>query len=106
MLGLHGGLILSLALTGCGEISGKGSSGKTVGPASDIGPVGRYTIIHSPLLERDTVLIDTATGKTWSQVVYKNHEGEPVVWQPMAREDNQYEMTNIIGFDHPPKDKR
>lgn len=31
------------------------------------GPVGsgRYIIVHSPHVQRDTVLLDTLTGKTW-----------------------------------------
>ena len=28
-------------------------------------PVGRFTIVHSPHVRRDTMLLDTATGVTW-----------------------------------------
>lgn len=54
------------------------------------GQQGRYIIIHSPHVQRDTVLLDTATGRTWQ--LQTNMATERQFWMPMARADNQQEM--------------
>ena len=47
--------------------------------------VGRYTIIHSPEVERDTMLLDTATGQTW-QLVDTGTTAEPkLAWAPVHK---------------------
>jgi hypothetical protein len=68
-------------------------------PASEI---GRYIIIHSPQVERDTVLLDTKTGQTWQLVELQDLTDSPVAWQPMVRLDTSadYEMMRAL---HPPK---
>lgn len=53
---------------------------ETAPPAAS--PVGRFTIVHSPHTQRDTILLDTATGKTWSQYERTN-EGNSAAWDPM-----------------------
>jgi hypothetical protein len=53
-------------------------------PASTSGQVGRYTIIHSPHVENDTMLIDTATGRTWRLEDVTGSGGE-VDWVPVTR---------------------
>jgi hypothetical protein len=69
--------VVSFAIAGCNEPK----AGPTKTAASDAAPtieeppkpaavtvavpVGRYQIIHSPHLEKDTMLLDTATGQTW-----------------------------------------
>lgn len=48
---------------------------------------GRWTIIHSPQVERDTMLLDTATGRTWQLVnVGGAADNEVLAWQPVVRE--------------------
>jgi hypothetical protein len=47
------------------------------------GSTGRYTIIHSPEVESDTMLLDTQTGKTWQLVQVK--DGGPLEWQPVDK---------------------
>ncbi|MFP5434943.1 MAG: hypothetical protein ACLGIM_17750 [Alphaproteobacteria bacterium] len=68
------------------------------------GPVGagRYIIVHSPHVQRDTVLLDTATGKTWQLVSLTDREGDPAAWAPMARVDNPVERAEFMR-DHPAK---
>jgi hypothetical protein len=44
---------------------------------------GRYTIIHSPQVENDTMLLDTATGRTWR---LENASAGEVVWVPVTRQ--------------------
>jgi hypothetical protein len=47
--------------------------------------VGRYTIIHSPQIERDTMLLDTETGDTW-QLVQTSKDGD-LAWQSVKKSD-------------------
>ena len=47
--------------------------------------IGRYMIVHSPHVERDTVLLDTVTGKTWGLVQESELDGAPTAWQPMPQ---------------------
>jgi hypothetical protein len=77
----------------------------TSSPAlSQAGPVGngRYIIVHSPHIQRDTVLLDTVTGKTWVMVTITGREGEPVVWDPMYRLDVPTEAADLNKY-NPPK---
>jgi hypothetical protein len=89
-------LLLTLAATGLGTCSQDAPTTATVPtnavaetatpPASVV--AGRYTIIHSPLLERDTMLLDTATGRTWQLVNNGPADQEVLQWQPVARYPN------------------
>ena len=63
---------------------------------------GRYVIVHSPHIQRDTVLLDTATGKTW-QLRNDPATGEDY-WDPLARTDNVEESRDYLRR-HPPKPK-
>ena len=65
-------------------------------------PIGRFTIVHSPHVQRDTVLLDTATGKTWQLVEFSFLEDEPVGWAPMSRQDNNQEWASLT-FNHSEK---
>ncbi len=58
--------------------------------AGPVGVPGRYVIVHSPHVQRDTVLLDTLTGKTWQ--LQRNSDRDADVWVPLAREDNPVEM--------------
>ena len=60
--------------------------------AGPVGGSGRYVIVHSPHIQRDTVLLDTVTGKTWQMQTDSSREGDPVVWTPLARTDNLAEV--------------
>lgn len=54
-------------------------------PTSEI---GRYRI-HSS--DQGTVLLDSATGKTWLQVYSEDNADNAAYWEPSARQDNRAE---------------
>lgn len=58
--------------------------------AGPVGAPGRYIIVHSPHVQRDTVLLDTATGKTWQLQTDSSRDAS--IWVPLARSDNPIEM--------------
>jgi hypothetical protein len=62
---------------------------------------GRYTIVHSPHIQRDTVLLDTVTGQTWQLVTFSYLPNEPSGWTPMAREDRTDEMDALRAANPP-----
>jgi hypothetical protein len=59
--------------------------------AGPVGSPGRYVIVHSPHVQRDTVLLDTTTGKTW-QLTEDTSRDSAVYWEPLARADNPAEV--------------
>jgi len=58
--------------------------------------VGRYVVVHSPHVERDTILLDTVTGKTWQLTQYTFLKDDPVGWEPMARGDDDDEYKRMV----------
>ncbi len=83
---------VALGATGCtqptGALASSGASSAAASTPSALaaapspaGP-GRYTIVHSPQVENDTILLDTATGQTWRQVEIADVKSNPVVWVP------------------------
>jgi hypothetical protein len=42
-------------------------------------------IVHSPQVERDTMLLDTVTGRTWSRVEISDVRGTPPAWEPVPQ---------------------
>jgi hypothetical protein len=78
-------LMAVLVLPGCNRpttteaaaSSGFGSNDPIVATAPPL-PVGRYTIIHSPQVENDTMLLDTSTGHTWR--LENSIEQKELVW--------------------------
>lgn len=60
---------------------------------------GRYRI-HSS--EHGTVLLDSATGKTWIQVYAEWNEDQAPYWEPSARMDRQHEWQKYMEL-HPEK---
>ena len=70
--------------------------------AGPVGGTGRYVIVHSPHIQADTILLDTATGKTWQLTKFTDRESEPVAWVPLARTDNPAEMQDFRAI-NPPK---
>lgn len=77
-------------------------SASALAQAGPVGGSGRYVIVHSPHVQRDTVLLDTATGKTWILTQDSSREGEPYAWVPLARTDNDAEMHQWV-LDNPRK---
>lgn len=47
-------------------------------------PVGRFQIFHSPHVERDTFMLDTATGKSWQLVRNGKSEDAPLTWEAVG----------------------
>ena len=52
---------------------------QTAVPVARYDAPGRYEIVHSPHLERDTMLLDTETGRTWGLVIEKD---DSYAWEP------------------------
>lgn len=96
-----GSAIAILLLCGCRPAQPGVVADNSAQPAQ----VGRYAIVHSPHIQRDTILLDTATGRTWQQVVYNDLENHPVGWEPMARSDNVDEVT-AFRQNNPPETSR
>jgi hypothetical protein len=63
---------------------------------------GRFVIVHSPFARADTMLIDTATGRTWELVKYTNLQDEPRVWIPVRQENTEADAIATVKA-HPPK---
>jgi photosystem II stability/assembly factor-like uncharacterized protein len=64
-------------------------------PTGD-GPIGRYVIVHSPHLERDTMLLDTATGQTWTLISVTDVKGNPLVWDRVRQMNTDEDWSNLI----------
>ena len=74
-----------MALCGCNP------SKPAAGPISP--PLGRFVIVHSPHVERETQLLDTATGDTWALTSASDLNGEPYFWQAVPRINTDAEET-------------
>lgn len=72
-----------LLLAGCNQVAPRQS--QTSG--QDGPPVGRFTIVHSPHIERDTMLLDTATGETWQLATKSKDEDSALTWQSVEMAD-------------------
>ncbi len=66
--------------------------------------IGRYAIIHSSQVERDTILLDTVTGRTWSRVEVTDLQGDPPAWDAMPQLNTDADWT-ALRTNHPPKAK-
>jgi hypothetical protein len=75
-----------LALCGCDQRPPPRTE-KVYLPSAPVRPpeVGRFTIIHSPQTEQDTMLIDTVTGETWELDAMVSLKGDPRAWIPVPR---------------------
>lgn len=51
-----------------------------------VDPVGRYTIIYGPHVQRSTMLIDTQTGRTWNLVTTGDDENAGYAWEPVPKD--------------------
>jgi hypothetical protein len=54
-------------------------------------------IVHSPQVERDTILLDTVTGKTWSRVEVTDMIDEPPAWDPMPQLNTPADVAALAG---------
>lgn len=79
--------LVCVSLAGCGDqriILRKERDPSQAEPAAPL-PVGRYTIIHSPHLQSDTVLLDTSTGTSWQMVSSTPRDPDGTLsWQMMS----------------------
>lgn len=57
---------------------------------------GRFVIVHSPFARADTMMIDTATGRTWALTKFTDLNGEPVVWLLMDRIDSDADRRRVV----------
>jgi hypothetical protein len=60
---------------------------------------GRYQIVMSPHVARDTFLLDTETGRVWQLTAFMFLNGEPAVWNLMPRIDNLEDHQRVVN-DH------
>ena len=87
------GTAILMALGGCDKNNleaNSGTGGNATVDADDanlkpapVAAVGRYAIIHSPHIQADTVLLDTATGRTWQLVRTGEAQDSPNAWQDL-----------------------
>ena len=63
---------------------------------------GRYVIVHSPQNERDTMLLDTQTGRTWIRKTITNLTGDPFIWEPIVQVNSDADWL-ALARQHPPK---
>lgn len=94
--------VASLTIMGCDKLkpapspAAASNSPYTVEePQKPLAPVvGRYTIIHSPEVERDTMLLDTATGDTWQLVNLGKGDKSGLGWQFTGKIDQPPKNSN------------
>ena len=84
-------LTFALLLDGCNALPQGTPVQQQVRRASDV-PVGRFIIVHSPEIERDTTLLDTATGRTWQLVVDKQQNES---WEAFGQDNGMPIPTDI-----------
>jgi len=53
------------------------------------GEAGRYQIYFSPIARADVYLLDTETGRVWTNVKYTDVQGQPTVWMYQERIDSE-----------------
>ena len=64
--------------------------------AGPVGAPGRFVIVHSPHTQRDVMLLDTATGKTWQLQTDPSRMGEPSFWVPMSHVDDAAQTAQFL----------
>ena len=67
-------------------------------PAPPISPVGRYQIFFNPNVRADTFLVDTEDGRIWRMTTVTDVVGEPTVWLPERRLDNDQEVSGWMSL--------
>lgn len=77
-------LFAVLGLASCNQPFGTHAAQPTQA-GSQTSQVGRWTIIHSPHVQRDTMLLDTVTGQTWLLVTLGEDQNSGFGWEPVAK---------------------
>jgi hypothetical protein len=98
---MHRGLLVvatMAVLTGCNQPPPSGAAEAS----DDTGDTGRFVIVHSPQVERDTILLDTETGRTWQQVTVSDAANEPTVWVPIPEMNGPKDWSALYA-QHPAK---
>jgi hypothetical protein len=94
-------LLFLAAAFGCSKprsSTGEGAEAELAGEST----VARFTIVHSPHVERDTILLDTLTGRTWTLVNVTDLTDEPAAWEPIKQINTTADMS-ALSVNHPPK---
>ena len=85
-------LLLLVAICGCDQLKPTKAAAQAQAPSaqapSPSPEVGRYTIVHSPHVQSDTMLLDTVTGQTWQLDQFRDLKGEPLAWERVRRLDS------------------
>jgi hypothetical protein len=87
--------VLFVAAMSSGQDSGKNQSVKSTAVSSERA-CGRYQIFFGTHARADQYLVDTYTGRTWQKTQYSDLVGEPEVWMPLQRIDNDAELNEWI----------
>jgi hypothetical protein len=82
------GLVSYLALGGCERFQTKAAATPPVS-------IGRYVIVHSPQTERDVILLDTASGRTWALTEETYLNGNPYAWEPVTQLNSDADRTAL-----------
>lgn len=92
-------LIASCALLAIAGIAFAVSGAAPLARAAPSQPIpfsaGRYAVIQNPNSPRNTILLDTSTGRSWLLQEYSSRDGEPLVWNPILRLDNSQEVAEL-----------
>jgi hypothetical protein len=108
---VYAALLIASLLAGCDQLStgaGQGHNKQSTHEGTEANPslpIGRFTIIHSPLVERDTVLLDTTTGDTWMLVRLGNDDNSPLSWQPLGK-SKAFSFEEALRPDRPATDAK
>ncbi|MEO7027526.1 MAG: hypothetical protein ABI056_08230 [Caulobacteraceae bacterium] len=98
MVAIGGGIKIVAALAMSGAVISGCSRQKEISAPQ----IGRFVIVHSAEVERDTILLDTATGRTWSRVQVDDLTDEPAAWDPMPQLNSNADRAGLEHA-HPPK---
>jgi hypothetical protein len=86
-------LALALGCSAGGGASAQAAGNAALGRAAE---VGRYVIVHSPHIERDTMLLDTVTGRTWVLESLSDLNDDPNAWEPVPQLNSQADRDAIV----------
>lgn len=73
--------VAALGAAGMAVLKPVGAEAQNAAP----GQVGRYVIVHSPHAREDMMLLDSATGRTWSAISVTDVNTDPTAWEPVVQ---------------------
>ena len=82
----------ALGAAGMAVLKPAGAQAQNAAPLQN----GRYVIVHSPHAREDTMLLDTATGRTWSPLAMLDLNTEPVAWEPVAQLNTDADRNALV----------